>query len=356
MRAATVEKTTTRCRSAGRLSIERCEREAILSADASEDSRFVSSESLAGLQIRSMMCVPLITQAGQRLGVIQITTFDLRSKFTEDDLDLLVNIATQCTLAIENANMHQTLINQQNLERDLEIAMQVQIGFLPNKPPDVKEYDFADYYEAAQHVGGDYYDYIELPDGRIAITVADVAGKGVPAALLMARLYSAARYHLLTKKTPAEAMSGLNSEIATSGLGHRFITCAMAVLEPTAHEIVLVSAGHLPPIARDLDGNVEQIEGDDTGLPLGIIPDQTFVQSVHPLKRGDTWVLYTDGVTEAMKSNREIYGSKRLLAFIKSGPLEVDSLVKATVDDVNRFAAGYSQSDDLCIVAFQRVP
>ena len=330
--------------------------EAILSADASEDSRFVSSESLAGLQIRSMMCAPLIAQAGQRLGVIQITTFDLRSKFTEDDLDLLVNIGTQCTLAIENANMHQTLINRQNLERDLEIAMQVQIGFLPNKSPDVKEYDFADYYEAAQHVGGDYYDYIELPDGRIAITVADVAGKGVPAALLMARLYSAARYHLLTKKTPAEAMSGLNSEIATSGLGHRFITCAMAVLEPKSHEKVLVSAGHLPPIARDLDGNVEQIEGDDTGLPLGIIPDQTFVQSVHPLKSGETWVLYTDGVTEAMKPNREIYGSKRLQAFIKVGPFEVDALVKATVDDVNLFAAGHSQSDDLCIVAFQRVP
>jgi sigma-B regulation protein RsbU (phosphoserine phosphatase) len=330
--------------------------EAILSADASEDSRFVSSESLAGLQIRSMMCVPLITQAGTRLGVIQITTFDLRSKFTEDDLDLLVNIATQCTLAIENANMHETLLNRQNLEHDLEIAMQVQIGFLPNKPPDVKDYDFADYYEAAQHVGGDYYDYIELPDGRIAITVADVAGKGVPAALLMARLYSAARYHLLTKKTPAEAMSGLNSEIAISGLGHRFITCAMAVLEPEKHEIVLVSAGHLPPIARDLDGNVEQIDGDDTGLPLGIIPDQAFVQSVHPLKSGDTWVLYTDGVTEAMKSNREIYGSKRLLEFVKSGPLEVDALIKATVDDVSRFADGHSQSDDLCIVAFQRVP
>jgi len=330
--------------------------EAILSADASEDSRFVSSESLAGLQIRSMMCAPLITQAGQRLGVIQITTFDLRSKFTEDDLDLLVNIATQCTLAIENANMHETLLNRQNLERDLEIAMQVQIGFLPNKPPDVEDYDFADFYEAAQHVGGDYYDYIELPDGRIAVTVADVAGKGVPAALLMARLYSAARYHLLTKKTPAEAMSGLNSEIATSGLGHRFITCAMAVLEPNKHEIVLVSAGHLPPMARDLDGNVEQIDGDDTGLPLGIIPDQTFEQSVHPLKKGDTWVLYTDGVTEAMKLNREIYGSKRLLAFIKSGPLEVDALVKATVDDVNKFADGHAQSDDLCIVAFQRVP
>jgi phosphoserine phosphatase RsbU/P len=330
--------------------------EAILSADASEDSRFVSSESLAGLQIRSMMCAPLITQSGERLGVIQITTFDLRSKFDEDDLDLLVNIATQCSLAIENANMHLTLLKRRDIERDLEVAMQVQIGFLPHKCPDVKDYEFADFYEAAQHVGGDYYDYIELPDGRVAVTVADVAGKGVPAALLMARLYSAARYHLLTKASPAEAMSGLNSEIATSGLGHRFITCAMAVLDPVKHEIVLVSAGHLPPIARDLDGNVEQIEGDDTGLPLGIIPDQTFVQSVHPLKRGDTWLLYTDGVTEAMKLSREIYGSKRLQAFVKSGPLEVDALIKAIVDDVSLFAGGHAQSDDLCMVGFQRVP
>ncbi|MDA0282564.1 MAG: SpoIIE family protein phosphatase [Planctomycetota bacterium] len=330
--------------------------EAILSADASEDSRFVSSESLAGLQIRSMMCAPLITQSGERLGVIQITTFDLRSRFDEDDLDLLVNIATQCSLAIENANMHLTLLKRRDIERDLEIAMQVQIGFLPHKCPDVKDYEFADFYEAAQHVGGDYYDYIELPDGRIAVTVADVAGKGVPAALLMARLYSAARYHLLTRTSPAEAMSGLNSEISTSGLGHRFITCAMAVLDPVKHEIVLVSAGHLPPISRDLDGNIEQIDGDDTGLPLGIIADQSFVQSVHPLKRGDTWLLYTDGVTEAMKPSREIYGSKRLQAFVKSGPLEVDALIKAIVDDVTLFAGGHAQSDDLCMVGFQRVP
>lgn len=330
--------------------------EAILSADASEDSRFVSSESLAGLQIRSMMCVPLITQAGERLGVIQITTFDLRLKFTEDDLDLLVNIATQCTLAIENAKMHQTLLKQRDLERDLEFAMQVQIGFLPHKSPAVAEYEFADFYEAAQHVGGDYYDYIELPDGRVAVTVADVAGKGVPAALLMARLYSAARYHLLTQKTPAEAMSGLNSEIATSGLGHRFITCAMAVLDPGKHIIHLVSAGHLPPIARNLEGKVEPVEGDDTGLPLGIIPDQKFVQSEHELAAGDTWVLYTDGVTEAMKPNREIYGSKRLQKYIEGGPLEVDALASGLVDDVAKFAGEQAQSDDLCLVVFQRLP
>lgn len=330
--------------------------EAILSADASDDSRFASSESLAGLRIRSMMCVPLVTQNDANLGVIQLTTFDLRSKFNDDDLDLLVNIATQFTLAIENAHLHQTVLKQRDMDRELEFAMQVQLGFLPNKRPLHENYEFSDYYEAAQHVGGDYFDYVTFPDGRIAVTVADVAGKGVPAALLMARLYSATRYHLLTQPTLADAMSGLNSEISTSGLGHRFITCAIIVIDPVKHEATLVSAGHLAPMRRNLSGKVEQIEGNDMGLPLGIIPDQKFEQDVYPVNPGDTWVMYTDGVTEAMRENRELYGSSRLLNFIGEASFEVDNLVKEVVDDVAAFVGERAQSDDLCLVGFQRNP
>ena len=330
--------------------------EAILSADASEDSRFEGSKSLAGLRIRSMMCAPLVTQSGERMGVIQITTFVVTSKFTADDLELLVNVASQCTLAIENANLHQAAMKQNDIEKELEFAMQVQLGFLPNTRPQQKDYEFADYYEAAQHVGGDYYDYVEMPNGNIAVTVADVAGKGVPAALLMARLYSAARYHLLTKKTIAEAMTGLNAEIATSGLGHRFITCLILMIDPVKHTTDYVNAGHLPPLRRDLDGNVEFIDIDEAGLPLGIIPDQVFEQVTIPIRAGDTWILYTDGITEAMKADLKCYGSQRLSKVIKSGPLEVDPLVKCLIDDVSKFVEGKSQSDDMCVVGFQRNP
>lgn len=330
--------------------------EALLSKDAADDSRFTSSKSIAGLRIRSMMCVPLVTQTGEKLGVIQVTTFALPSSFTEDDLDVLVNVASQCTLAIENATMHQAMLKQRDLQRDLEFAMQVQLGFLPNKRPEHPDYDFADYYEAAQHVGGDYYDYVNLSGGRIAVTMGDVAGKGVPAALLMARLYSAARFQLLTRPTLAEAMEGLNAEIATSGLGHRFITCAMMILDPAKHELTYVNAGHLPPLRRDLSGQVEYIDIEEAGLPLGIIPDQTFQQvkiSIHP---GDTWVLYTDGITEAMRNDRKFYGPERLQNAVKSGPLEVDALIKLIVDDVDKFVEGRAQSDDMCIVGFQRNP
>lgn len=330
--------------------------EAILSADASEDSRFMGSKSLAGLRIRSMMCVPLVAQSGDRLGVIQITTYDLRSKFNDDDLDLLVSIASQCTIVIENAHLHAETMKQRDLQRELEFAMQVQLGFLPNKKPQQQDYEFANYYEAAQHVGGDYYDYVEMPNGSIAVTVADVAGKGVPAALLMARLYSAARYHLLTKPTLAQAMTGLNAEITTSGLGHRFITCAMLILDPRKHEVTYVNAGHLPPLRRDLDGKAEYIDIDEAGLPLGIIHDQEFKQVVLPMHAGDTWLLYTDGVTEAMNPAKQIYGTARFKDFVKSGPLEVDELIKGVIDDVNKFVTGRAQSDDLCIVGFQRNP
>jgi serine phosphatase RsbU (regulator of sigma subunit) len=330
--------------------------EAILSADASDDSRFASSESLSGLRIRSMMCVPLITQEDDRLGVIQITTFDLRSRFTEDDLDLLVNVASQCTLAVENSNLHHALLSQREMERELEFAMQVQLGFLPNRRPEHSDYDFAHYYEAAQQVGGDYFDYVTLPNGHIVVTVADVAGKGVAAALLMARLYSAARMHLLTSETPAEAMTGLNSEIATSGLGHRFITCAIVTVDPVRQEAIVVSAGHLPPVVRHADGNVELIESEDSGLPLGIIPDQVFQQQTYAIKPGDTWLMYTDGVTEAMKSDRELYGTSRLVEFAGAGPMKVADLITGIVGNMSAFVDGHPQTDDICIVGFQRRP
>ena len=151
-------------------------------------------------------------------------------------------------------------------------------------------------------------------------------------------------------------MSGLNGEISTSGLGHRFITCAIVLIDPKRHTATLVSAGHLPPLHRSLNGDMELVEGDDTGLPLGIIPDQTFQQVTYELKPGDTWVLYTDGATEAMTADRAIYGTARLRDFIAKGPFEIDALIKGIVDDVSGFVGDKAPSDDLCLVGFQRNP
>lgn len=330
--------------------------EGILSANALEDSRFKASESLSSLRIRSMICAPLVSRELGPLGVIQITTNDVGAQFRSEDLDLLISVAMQVALAVENAYLYHQALKQRDLERDLEFATQVQLGFLPHTRPKLPGYEFADYYEPAQRVGGDYFDYIQLPNGHLAVALADVAGKGVPAALLMARLYSAVRYHLISQPDAAAAMTGLNAEISTSGLGHRFITCLIMVIDPQNHQLTLVNAGHLSPLRRDVSGKVDPIGAIESGMPLGIMANQKFQQSKFDLNPGESWLVFTDGVTEAMRAPNEIYGNKRLIALIANASSKIDDTVKTVVADVESFVEGRPQSDDICMVGFQRLP
>ncbi len=329
--------------------------EAILSADAAHDGRFKISESLVRLQIRSMMCVPLLDQNAKPLGVIQLDAKDSRCHFSQNDLDLLVSVASQVSLAVENAKLHEELLKQRDLKRDLEFATQIQLGFLPNQPPKVPSYEFCDFYEPALRVGGDYFDYVGMPDGRLAIALGDVAGKGIPAALLMARIFSAARFHLLTKPTAAAAMTGLNAEITSSGLGHRFVTCVIILLDPAAHEATISIAGHMAPLLRTAQGHVTSIADQESGIPLGIISNQEFGQAVVSIESGDSIILYTDGITEAMNPNSEIYGTERLVGYITNGPPEITTLIKGIVDDVEKFCEGRPQHDDMCLVGLRHL-
>lgn len=328
--------------------------DAILSSDALDDSRFEGSESLAGLRIRSMMCVPLQDSTGRGIGIIQIDTSKIRQQFSQDDLDVLVSVGCHASVAVENALLHEQVLKQREFQRDLEIARQIQLGFLPSESPQVEGYAFSEYYEAAQDVGGDYFDFIPLPDNRIAVAVGDVAGKGIPAALLMARLYSAARYHLLTKSTPSEAMEGLNTEIASSGLGHRFITLMIAVLDISANKLTLVNAGHLPMLLRHQSGEIEWLGREEAGMPLGIVPHQDFDSVTFDLAVGDMCLFYTDGITEAMRRDKSLYDRPRLEKYAKTGPSDVAEMVSGIVSDVEKFCAGQTQSDDMCLVGLSR--
>ncbi|MCH7685942.1 MAG: SpoIIE family protein phosphatase [Planctomycetes bacterium] len=330
------------------------EHKAILSADAVKDSRFNMSDSLSELQIRSMMCAPLVGQSGDVLGVLQIDTKDLQQQFTQDDLDMLVSVVSQVGLAVENAYLHEELVSQREVERDLEVATQIQLSFLPSQTPKIPCYEFSDHYESAHHVGGDYFDYIILPDGRVAIALGDVAGKGIPAALLMARISSLARFHLLTKPTAAEAVTGLNSEIASSGLGHRFITFLVAMIDPKLNEITITNAGHLPPLLTNSKGEIRELAKDVAGMPLGIVRDQEFQQAKIPFLHGDILTLFTDGVTEAMNSQNEIYGKTRLSQFLSKGSHSADEVIEGIVADVDKFCEGRAQRDDMCLVCVKR--
>lgn len=170
----------------------------------------------------------------------------------------------------------------------------------------------------------------------------------------MARLYSAARFYLFTKPSVAEAMTGLNKEMASSGLGFRFITCVIAILNQETHELTIANAGHMPPLIRHANGEVEPIAKGVGGLPLGVIPDQVFAETIVPLNPGDTVMAFTDGITEAMNADNDLYGTKLLSQYLATGPENVEDLVKGVIQDVEAFTKGHAQSDDMCLVCLQR--
>jgi serine phosphatase RsbU (regulator of sigma subunit) len=329
-------------------------KEAILSADAASDMRFETSQSIADLRIRSVMCAPLIDSEGKSLGVLQVDTVDQRHRFQQDDLDVLASIAAQASIAVDNAQLHEQALKQNALNRDLEIAHKVQRGLLPAQPPNVSGYHFFDFYEPAYQVGGDYYDYIELSGGRIAVVLGDVSGKGVSAALLMAKLSGEIRYSLASERTPAEAMNRMNVTFCRSGWDDRFVTFIIAVLNPLQHEVTIVNAGHMPPLLRRSTGGVESIGAPESGVPLGIDCDFKYTQFTRSLAPGDFLTMFTDGISEAMNPAGDLYGLARLREQVGADTANVVDLGRHILDDVRKYVSGRSQSDDMCLACFGR--
>jgi serine phosphatase RsbU (regulator of sigma subunit)/pSer/pThr/pTyr-binding forkhead associated (FHA) protein len=334
------------------------EKKAVLSADASSDDRFSLSESVTDFRIRSVMCVPLFGVNQRPLGAIQLDTQSYNHRFSEDDLQILCSVANQAGIAMENARLHAETIAQERIKRELTFARQVQQGFLPKTMPRVPGYEFWAFYEAAGQVGGDYYDFVTLPDGRQAILVADVSGKGVPAALLMARFSSDAKVSLLTNShDPAAAVARLNEQLCDAGLDDRFVTLALVVVDPVRHVVQVVNAGHMSPMVRKRDGSIIEPAGDDhaSSLPLGIFPQAEYYLVEFPLAEGEQVVVYSDGINEAMNVANEEYSSDRLRANLRASLEAGKDLGERLVGDVRAFSAGRSQHDDMTLVLFSRM-
>ena len=233
------------------------------------------------------------------------------------------------------------------------MARRVQQGFLPAAPPTVEGYRFFDFYQPANNVGGDYYDYIELPDSRWAMLVADVSGKGISAALITAKLSAEARFFLASDGDPAVAVSKLNKAFCRGCWDDRFVTLILLVLEPASGSVTIVNAGHLPPLVR-YSGRRVEMPNERGGLPLGVDDDFRYESSELQLAPGDYLAVFTDGLSEAMNADSELYGLEQLQArFGDEVPANVE-LGRHILDDVNRHTAGHSQSDDMCLVLMGR--
>lgn len=332
------------------------EAKAVLSSDASQDPRFQAAESIHGLHLRSVMCAPLIGTARKPLGMIQVDTQNPVRQFTLDDLDVLVIIANLAAQAVDHARLHETQLQFHRRERDLEIAQQVQKHFLPETNPEIPHYQVRHFYQAADGVGGDYFGYTPLPDGRLAFTMADVAGKGMPAALLMARLCAEVRYALLTHSDPAAAVEFLNRQFAQQVGYNCFITFLLGLLDIQRHELTLVNAGHMPPLRRHGDtGVIEALAPDAAGPPLGIDASLHYRAIVTEIKPGDVVLLYTDGVNEAASPLGKLYGIERIQAVLE-GSANATETLQRLLQEVRSFSGEKPQDDDICIVCFSREP
>lgn len=329
-------------------------KQAILSADAATDERFSMAQSIAEFEIRSMICAPMIDSDGESLGVIQVDTTNQRSRFTDEDLEVLAGVASQAAVALDNATMHEQVLSQRALQRDLELAARMQRALLPSSAPPIDGYDFFSYYESARQVGGDYYDYIPLADGRFAVVVGDVAGKGVSAAILMARLSSDVRFLLASEPDLSRVVMQVNERFAQQGWEDRFVTMIFAVVDPRNHEVTLVNAGHMAPLLRSEGGMVQEIADDIAGLPIGVYDGYEYESMRRPLAPGDILTVFTDGFSEAMNSARDLYGLERLARVAANDAKTVTELGELILADVRGFVDGFAQSDDMCLTCFGR--
>ncbi len=326
----------------------------ILSADASSDARFQASESIANFTIRSMMCVPLLGLDGEPLGIINIDTQNALKQFQKDDLDLLMAVAGQAALSYENARLVVSYTEKLKQDSEMQIAAGVQRALLPEHLPQVRGYEFSALYESAQAVGGDYYDCLLLPGNRVALAFGDVAGKGVPASLVMSRLSSVVQCTLEFVEDVGEAAARINEHMCSHAIEGRFVTFTLAIIDLTTDEMSLIIAGHMSPMIRLTDGTIEEFSEESINLPVGVMEGLTYEVLKRTLKPGETVVIYTDGVSEAMNADSDLYGVERLRAMISKSASEPAKLAQAILADVKKHASGHPQNDDITLMVFGR--
>jgi len=314
--------------------------------DAPTDPRIRYPENARREGIVSGLCVPL-TYRGQTIGVIRVYTAK-RHVFTESEQSLLRSIGSQAASAIIHSHLYSEQVEGERVQRQVEAAAQIQRRMLPLRAPTMPGLTFGCVYDPTLQVGGDFYDFIELPQGYLGVCIADVVGKGMPAALMMASIRSAIRAYAPSAASPAETVAKANRHMVHDTPVADFATLAYGVFSPDGRNFVYCNAGHLPPLLLRSERFTELTAG---GMVIGIHPDEPFDQETVALRSGDLLVMVTDGVTEAMDFHDENFGQQRLLSSIwRHRRLEAQQLAGQILWDVRRFVGLAEQSDDITVV------
>jgi sigma-B regulation protein RsbU (phosphoserine phosphatase) len=326
---------------------------ALLTSDAQDDAWLKTHGSIMALGLRSILCVPLQIK-GALLGVIYVDNRLQSGIFQPADLDLLTAIASSAATAIENARLYQVAIEQGRLERELQMARELQASLLPRATPQLAEWEFAAYWQPARQVSGDFYDFISTEQG-LAVVIADVSDKGMPAALFMALSRTIVRASLIGAESPADGITQANRLICADSPNSMFVTLFAAQIDRAGGDLIAVNAGHNPPyVYRAAADQPQRLAR--TGMALGIDDAAHFGQHTVHLDRGDVLVLYTDGILDALNARGEEFGDERLRQVCAQHQrASAANLVAALRDEVLRFVGTTPLADDCTVVVVKRV-
>ncbi len=300
------------------------------------------------------LVVPLVSQ-GELIGTLNLGPRLSEQEYSTDDRRLLTTLAAQAAPAIRVAQLVREKAHEaaerERLEQEMRVATLIQQQFLPRELPALRQWQIAAYYGPARAVGGDFYDFIEMPGERIGIVVGDVTDKGVPAALVMARTHSVLRAEASRSDSPGVILARANELLVPEMPARMFVTCLFAILEPSTGRIVLANAGHNLPYVRTDHGVIELRA---TGLPLGLMPGIRYEETEGVIEPGSNVLLYSDGLVEAHDPDRQMYGFPRLreaMTVDDAGSELLDRLL----DTLHRFTgAGWEQEDDITLVTLRR--
>jgi sigma-B regulation protein RsbU (phosphoserine phosphatase) len=327
------------------------ERKVVSFVDTSQDEKLARAESIVAQNIRSAVCAPLMV-GDAVLGVLYLDFLANRGAVTHDDVHLIAQIARFAAVKLETTRLREEAIAKAKLDEELRTAYTIQSRLLPAQLPSIDGYSFAGANKPCRTVSGDYYDLMVRPDGRIYFIMADVSGKGITAALVMASVATAFNIFTRADPSPADLVRDLNATLAPKTAPTKFVTMVVGVLDPATGRVDFTNAGHVAPLVISKRG-VDQLTSTD--MVVGLFGMAKYRNQSVTLEEGDSLVLFTDGVTEAENASEEQLGLDPIAALVSPLHGTPAARVLETIENyVNVFVAGAPAADDVTMFAVTR--
>ncbi len=320
--------------------------------DAYADPRFnPETDKRTGFHTRNILCLPIRNKAAKIIASLQLLN-KKQGPFTDEDAEFLLTLSGHMALALENAQLHQRILDQERMEKELALARGIQRGLMPETTPLIEGFDIGLLNEPCYAVGGDYYDFLSLGPRSLLVVIADVEGKGVASALVMSNLQATLRALVLHLHSLNDIAESLNRMILTDTRAQKYLSIFLGLIDVHRKGLHFINCGHpAPAVVRPNQDPIRLTEG---GMVIGLFENVQYQRGQVKLQSGDVVVLCTDGITESMDAHHEEYGTERLIRCVReAADRQAAEIVAAVGADVNRFSRQGTHVDDKVIIAIK---